>query len=535
MLSAKAKVCAAVTPEEDSKKALWSSVVTAHDFQAGTLVVTLVTPIAVSDVSNTSKWMWFHGGGPCGVWKFSHADSTGHILTCTPPSSKDQTDGAAWELAALVDGENLTMRLASPPPLSTAGPTPIVCSILPPLVAYCRTTIFNVFEIDTVRQAFSADVFFEVRFRGIAAKNFPESAVAALFETLHVNADVIECLNTISIDGEVQKWTSYGPSSRQPEAFMDYTFKLRFKACFSELLELQEFPFDQQSLHVSLTINQPTSLVTFRANDTYPSLFLVNNFAASNVFDVITAEHVLADVGVSDPSESSSGYRYHCVDFQVVLQRKPGFYISNVMVPVSLLTYLGFLSFGIESTRTRMVTSARLAISVTLLLTTVAYKFATAGALPQISYMTSLDRYVTFTSLSMCLLAVENAVFPWVCSGGVDSCFDDEQTLMWTLFGLFTAGIGVAAILALRVMRCRHAANRVLLEQHHLRLLVARHHPAKSTKTRDAMYAALLERMQLPPVALVRQKQAKTHQPGLDATREAQGKAHLDAIAAAGS
>ncbi|RHY71059.1 hypothetical protein DYB30_002235 [Aphanomyces astaci] len=541
------KVCAAATiNEEDVAKRddVWHSDVVGYELRSSGFLVVTVQRCIPPDLVMSNVFIYFRGGGPGGVWWVSHANTTGCVLTCT---SKSKLPHSEWDVTPpLVDGENVVLRQRTklpegdPPSSFTADasvpPATISCAILPPLVSYCRTTVFNVFEINTVLQTFRADAFFELRFRTIAASDVPQASVVDLLDSLYINTSVVECLNTASVEGDVQSWSSYTPSTHHKGTLMDYCLKLRFKGCFSEMLELWPFPFDTQGLTMSLTINRPTSYVVFRSNDDFPSVFLVNRFAISNLFHVVTAEHVLPRVGVSAPAESSQGYRYSCIDFTVILQRKPGYYVSNVMVPITILTYLGFLSFGIESFRTRMATSNRISISVTLLLTAVAYKFAIAGALPQISYLTSLDWYVTMSSVVMVVVTVENAVFPWLCvtTADDDVCFDTEQTVMWTMFVLFTGGVVGSVVVMWWASVRRRNANDTLVAQHQVRLLAAKDYPTACYKSRRAMVDHVLAKMNLPRLEWVHQKtNHDTSGPYVGHVSTETAKAHLAAFVAA--
>ena len=62
------------------------------------------------------------------------------------------------------------------------------------------------------------------------------------------------------------------------------------------------------------------------------------------------------------------------------------------MMPMMLLTALSVLSIGTqEIDGQRLGTADRLSVTLTLLLTAVAYKFIVASLLPQVSYQTTLD------------------------------------------------------------------------------------------------------------------------------------------------
>lgn len=120
-------------------------------------------------------------------------------------------------------------------------------------------------------------------------------------------------------------------------------------------------------------------------------------------------EVILTDVKTTDPSENSAGIIFPRVDFSLYLWRKPGFYLSNVVLPIAILTLLSPLSCAIESDGSSLGTADRLGITLTLMLTAVAYKFVVASSLPQVSYQTLLDSYVLVCFGFMCINAAENA------------------------------------------------------------------------------------------------------------------------------
>ncbi|KAF0736450.1 hypothetical protein Ae201684P_006754 [Aphanomyces euteiches] len=478
------------------KRSLWNDSVLAFCFQEEGLVVGVEGDLPHEVLEKSSKLLALYGG-PCGVWEITYIDYERNVFFCRVDQSAVRSDDSApsypWELhPARDDSDNWHLQPAS------QREDNVRCELLPPMIAHCRTTILSLFGIDTVGQKFQGDVLFDICFQDIATIHAKHEWVEELAKIIHIGPETFECLNAVSIDGDVRFKTSCERSKRHPDSHLNYCIEMRFKGCFAEEFELKDFPFDQQQLTLYLASNQPVSHVVLNCNDSHPSRFLAHNFTLGNVFDIVTAEHVLSYVALSDATESMSGSVYNSIDFFIYLERKPGFYVSNVMAPISILTYLGFLSFGIESSGARMATSSRLSISVTLLLTTVAFKFATAGALPQISYLTSLDRFVTYTSLFMSLISIENAVFPWWCTDA--SCFDDEMTVLWTLMAIFTAGICISGVVVLRKLRDRKKANALLLKQHELRRLVAKTYPNNNFKRHAEIFTKLLVKMNLPPM-----------------------------------
>jgi hypothetical protein len=81
---------------------------------------------------------------------------------------------------------------------------------------------------------------------------------------------------------------------------------------------------------------------------------------------------------------------------------------------IHIHAYAGPLSNAIEADGSAMGTGDRLSVTLTLLLTAVAYKFIVASSLPQVSYLTKLDIHVLLCFGFLVLIACENVVHPYL-------------------------------------------------------------------------------------------------------------------------
>jgi hypothetical protein len=108
--------------------------------------------------------------------------------------------------------------------------------------------------------------------------------------------------------------------------------------------------------------------------------------------------------GVTQWQRSDDGVCYPVLNIFVTLSRKPGFYFSNVAVPIFLLVMLGFTSEFISDHDI----ADRMQITLTLLLTLVAYKFVINQHLPTTNYQTWLDHYVNAAYTFLFLIAIQN-------------------------------------------------------------------------------------------------------------------------------
>lgn len=89
----------------------------------------------------------------------------------------------------------------------------------------------------------------------------------------------------------------------------------------------------------------------------------------------------------------------------ILEERRAAYYMWNIGLPNFLLSLLVFTSFAIE----RQDLADRLSVTLTLVLTSVAFKYMVSQELPRISYLTLLDVYVLVSFTFLALVGGQNA------------------------------------------------------------------------------------------------------------------------------
>ena len=118
------------------------------------------------------------------------------------------------------------------------------------------------------------------------------------------------------------------------------------------------------------------------------------------------------------------GVTYPTYEFQLFIDRIPNFYIIKVLIPVFIMSLLALCAFLISPADF----DARLGVTVTLLLTVVAYTFIAGENLPVLSYLTFADAYL-IVSFFICVVSVLSTVIFRLLIG-VEYDDDDSLTLV---------------------------------------------------------------------------------------------------------
>ena len=125
---------------------------------------------------------------------------------------------------------------------------------------------------------------------------------------------------------------------------------------------------------------------------------------------------------------------------------------------------LSFLTFGVLNDCSEMDTATRCTISLTLLLSAVAFKVSISAFLPQVPYFTLLDTFMWCLTGFISLLAVENIAWPAaVCTNlSYNLGQSDEENVMYCLLFFLLLVVATMFIVEFRIRRINDAKIRAL-------------------------------------------------------------------------
>eukprot|EP01105_Mastigella_eilhardi_P008606 TRINITY_DN2081_c0_g1_i2.p1 TRINITY_DN2081_c0_g1~~TRINITY_DN2081_c0_g1_i2.p1 ORF type:complete len:408 (-),score=116.32 TRINITY_DN2081_c0_g1_i2:24-1247(-) len=221
---------------------------------------------------------------------------------------------------------------------------------------------------------------------------------------------------------------------------------------FRELFELNRFPFDRQLLRVrvcndvfSNPDDKPIMFEAPKRNENGKWNLDLKQFAQNDQVEWLT------DFGAT-PNPVLGFYDEDRVletpgfIVEIKVQRKAGFYFWNTIVPLALIVSLSFLSAVFPTGDA----ASRLALTVTLLLTAVAFKGTTTSYLPKISYLTMLDVFIVAAFSTLSLVVCENSLLSVISDKHVAHACDvaclAALGVLWllTLASLFVAKVASA-------------------------------------------------------------------------------------------
>ncbi|XP_078583775.1 gamma-aminobutyric acid receptor subunit beta-3-like [Branchiostoma floridae x Branchiostoma japonicum] len=295
-----------------------------------------------------------------------------------------------------------------------------------------NTTLFSLRDVDTVKQEFSAELWFETFYK--------DSHLKGLKDRDEVDWDNqwdpwIELRNTVTIEKDVTRQSLIPVVGR--EVPIVHAFRM-VRATFKADMDLTDFPFDHQKLTIKLMSGWSTKRVELRKN-----LGCIDNITGDDFTDGEQwelSEYLECKHDVKDIKQSKTSGEYPLYTITAHVQRKTGFYMWNIVLILFIITALSSVSsFSVPVEQH----SDRLVITFTLLLTTVAFKLVVSHYLPTVPYLTLLDRYVLACIIFQSLVALEK-----ILASFIGSCIDKYNA--WLIDKIFL-GIFVFALLCVHV------------------------------------------------------------------------------------
>ena len=302
------------------------------------------------------------------------------------------------------------------PPLSNQGPTKVGIKI----------SLFDVDEIDGARQNFEAKLFYEVRWRDPRlAHEGPGEISRPLTEIWHPR---IQILN------DQRVWKSF-PDIAEISPAGDVVYRQQVWGTFAQPLELQRFPFDQQVFEI---------------------IFVALGYTAEELEFVVDPKSQIAD-RFSLPDWRVVDWNVAPVPFQIVpgedltpavifsfeATRRVGFYVGKVIIPLILVVAMSWVVFWIDPKES----GTQIGVSVTAMLTLIAYRFAVGASLPRVEYMTSLDLFILGTSILVFASLVQVVVTSYLAKS--DRLFQARRIDIWCrwLFPTIFVLLGLESLL----------------------------------------------------------------------------------------
>jgi len=238
-------------------------------------------------------------------------------------------------------------------------------------------------EVDSAQQNFAASIFYEVRWKSpFLVHDGPGP--------LHRNISEIWNPQLIIVNQQMA-WRAF------PEAVDIYPdgevhYQQKVWARFSQPLDLHDFPMDRQTLSIHLLASGVTQgevkMVPLELSG-HRSSGITRQFSLPD-WEVISWD---AKPKTYSPFEEEAGVPGF--ELRIEVERRLPYWVTKVIFPLCLIVIMSWLPFWIDPEQI----GTNIGIATTSFLTLVAYLFAIGALLPQVSYITRIDRFILLSTI----------------------------------------------------------------------------------------------------------------------------------------
>jgi len=248
-----------------------------------------------------------------------------------------------------------------------------------PVVVSVSLHVINLSKIDDSAQHFDIDGYLFARWNdrrlGYASKG-PDDLIRT-YRPGEIWTPRLEFVNATS-PREIHD-TSIGvaPSG-------DVTYAERFNAELSARFELRRYPFDTQALEIFVhpfVADADQIVFTLRDSDVWTASEF-NTYSSLAQWDLAVMQPTLHVH--QEQKRTIAGVR-----FGIQVTRRSAYYIWKVFVPLVLMVCVSWGVFWIEPGDL----SSQIQVSVTTILTVIAFAFAISSSMPRVPYLTYIDAF----------------------------------------------------------------------------------------------------------------------------------------------
>lgn len=279
--------------------------------------------------------------------------------------------------------------------------------------------VFRINNIDAVQQNFFAD--FKVWFRWTDPKLIgtdPDSVEWS--NQWSPNWYIVNALELSSSDEDMRL--------KDKETGL-VTASVRYQGLLTQFFRLKHFPFDSQNIRIDIGSRSNMGKVQFVTHTSKEST--ISKFHnAEWQFDGFRAKFTS-----TDPDHSPTGAIYSQVHYKIKMLRYAGYYVWNIALPTFMLVCLSFFVSGVDLADF----GTRMSITLTIILTTVAFKLAIGTTLPKVSYFTLMDFYVFGANVFVYVMALLNWISVRLKKWTDDENVDDQRVDDFLLYGWLIA------------------------------------------------------------------------------------------------
>ena len=249
-----------------------------------------------------------------------------------------------------------------------------------------KMVLLDVDEIDNVKQTFTANLATAMRWQDHSLAHQGSGSISKPLTDIWYPS--VQILNQQRLVATFPKVVEILPDGT-------VVYRQRYWGNFSQPLELKSFPFDTQKLKV-IVANVGFGMQSVRLLPSSDS-GISEKFSMPD-WTVTEWDFAAVDLPIEENDTPVKG-----MVFSLDVKRDTSYFKYKVIFPLVLIVMMSWMVFWIDPS----LVATQISVSVTAMLTLIAYRFALAGLIPRLAFLTSLDFFVLVSTLAVFISMIE--------------------------------------------------------------------------------------------------------------------------------
>lgn len=197
-------------------------------------------------------------------------------------------------------------------------------------------------------------------------------------------------------------------------------YRQRLWGGFSQPLNLREFPFDKQRLEILVgNISFGSQKIRLTASPDSG----ISDYLTIPDWKILQWDFAARELRFDNETTLLSG-----MVFSMEVERDTNYFIYKVILPLILIVMMSWLVFWIDAS----LTGSQISVAVTAMLTMIAYRFALAGMIPRLQFLTTLDFFVIASTIMVFLAMIEVVYTTYLATNNrIDQARMIDQKARW--------------------------------------------------------------------------------------------------------
>lgn len=273
-----------------------------------------------------------------------------------------------------------------------------------PMKVYISFYIADIASVNTAEESFDTRIFIRYRWKDERLAHDGRHAMTKpLSEIWHPNIQIINQQRVLD--------SSTDQASISPDGTVIYRSGIWGR--FSQALSLAEFPFDHQKFTFQL--------VAVGFSPQHVTLVGETEQEGKLAF-AIAPKLSLSDWSVGETYYESASFQpvpnvdlsLAAISYTFEAERLTTYYIVKMILPLILIVIMSWAVFWMDP----LNVASNVGISMTSMLTLIAYRFSADTILPRLSYLTSLDYFILASTILVFLSLAQNLMTSSLAKSG---------------------------------------------------------------------------------------------------------------------